>query len=172
MYISWPDEIKDIRFDVTHLQGSRNLTDQLSRCGFANGDGPAALTGYANAESPQELSSWLGCDAPAPPAAMLAAVRARWAATWREAAATFAYVQGGDAIPSAPPRIAPMPLDPTDDHCLSLEFVQTLVAELAVDEVFGPIMAGAAAALCRLVDWLSTPIVEPASPQRIYITFL
>jgi hypothetical protein len=35
--------------------------------------------------------------------------------------------------------IAPSLQDPSDDHFLALTFVQTLVAELAVDEVFGPI---------------------------------
>ncbi len=42
MYIRWLDKIEDFRFNVTHLPGSRNLTDQLSRSGFTDGDGPAA----------------------------------------------------------------------------------------------------------------------------------
>ena len=102
MYVRWLDEIEDFRFDVTHLPGSRNPTDPLSRRGFADGDGPAASTGDADAESQQELFSRLGRDAP--DTAMLSAVRARWAATRCEAAATFSGVQGGDAIPSATPR--------------------------------------------------------------------
>ena len=75
MYVRWLDEIEDFRFDVTHLPGSRNPTDPLSRRGFADGDGPATSTGDADAESQQELFSRPGRDAPAPAAAMLAAVR-------------------------------------------------------------------------------------------------
>jgi nicotinic acid phosphoribosyltransferase len=45
MYVRWLDEIEDFRFDVTHLPGTRNPTDPLSRRGFADGDGPAASTG-------------------------------------------------------------------------------------------------------------------------------
>ena len=101
MYVGWLDEMEDFRFDVTHLPGARNPTDPLSRRGFADGDGPAASTGDADAESRQELFSRLGLDAAAP--AMLATVRARWASTRREAAVMFANVQGGDAIPPAPP---------------------------------------------------------------------
>jgi hypothetical protein len=191
MYVRWLDEIEDFRFDVTHLPGSRNPTDPLSRRGFADGDGPAASTGDADAESQQELFSRLGRDAPA--TARLAAVRTRWAVTRREAAATFADVQEGDAVPSTPPRggalsppcqsmfvalagtelslgtgttTAPSPPVPSDDLFLSPTFVQTLVAGLAVDEVFGPIMRGAAAALGRLVDRLGTPIVGPASAPK------
>ena len=62
--------------------------------------------------------------------------------------------------------IAPSPPVPSDDLFLSPTFVQTLVADLAVDEVFGPIMRGAAAALGRLVDRLGTPIVGPASAPK------
>ena len=210
MFVRWLDEIEDFRFDVTHLPGTRNPTDPLSRRGFADGDGPAASTGDTAVESQQELFSRLGRDAPAsamldavragrrvrwldevgvltapagarwldevetellsgrgcnaPAQAVLAAVRARWAATRREAAATFANVQGGDAIPPTPPRggalsppchsmfvalegaelllgtgttTAPSPPVPSDDFFLSPTFVQTLAAELAVDEVFG-----------------------------------
>ena len=35
----------DFRVDVTHLPGSRNPTDPLSRAGFAEGDGPAPWIG-------------------------------------------------------------------------------------------------------------------------------
>jgi hypothetical protein len=59
---------------VTHLPGTRNPTDPLSRRGFADGDGPAASTGDTVVESQQELFSRLGRDAPA--SAMLDAVRA------------------------------------------------------------------------------------------------
>jgi hypothetical protein len=68
MYVRWLDEIKDFRFDVTHLPavpGTRNPTDPLSRRGFADGDGPAASTGDTDAESQQELFLRLGRDAPA-----------------------------------------------------------------------------------------------------------
>ena len=94
MCICWLDEIEDfrVRFAVTHLPGSRNPTDPLSRRGgFAHGDGPAATTGDPDAESQQELFSRLGRDAPAP--AVLAAIRARWASTRSTAAATFASAQ-------------------------------------------------------------------------------
>ena len=79
MYVRWLDEIEDFRFDVTHLPGSRNPSDPLSRRGFTDGAGPALSTGDADPESQQELFSRLGRDAPAP--AWLAAVRARWEAT-------------------------------------------------------------------------------------------
>jgi hypothetical protein len=82
---------------VTHLPGSHNPTDPLSRRGFADGDGPARSTGDADAESQQELFSRLGRDASVP--AKLATVRARWAVTRREAAATFANVPGGGRNP-------------------------------------------------------------------------
>ena len=184
MFVRWLDEIEDFRFDVTHLPGSRNPTDPLSRRGFTDGNGPAVSTGDAAAESQQELFSRLSRDASAP--ARLAAVRARWAATRREAAVTFAAVQGGDAIPPPPPRggarpppctsmfvalpgaelslgtgttMAPLPPVPLDDLFLSPTFVQTLGAELVVDVFFGPIMRGAAAAPGRLVDRRGTPIV-------------
>ncbi len=57
MYVRWLDEIKDFRFDVTHLPDSRNPTDPLprSRRSFAYGDCPAASTGDADAESQQEF---------------------------------------------------------------------------------------------------------------------
>ena len=76
MCVRWLDEIETVRFDVTHLPGSRNPTDPLSQRGFADSDGPAALTGDANAESQQELFLRLDRDAPVP--ARLATVRARW----------------------------------------------------------------------------------------------
>ena len=176
------------RFDVTHLPGSRNPSDPLSRRGFADGDGPAASTGDPDAESQQELFSRLGRDAPAP--ALLATIRAGWAAHRRAAAAVFATVQGGDANPPTPPRggaplsppctsmfialagselslgtgntTAPQPPVPSDDLFLSPTFVQTLAAELAVDSFFGPIVRGAAAAFGRLVDRHGTPIVDTA----------
>ena len=90
MYVRWLDEMEDLRFDVTHLPGSRNPTDPLSRRGFADGYGPAASTGDPDAESQHGLFSQLGRDALAP----LAAVRARWAMTWSTAVATLASVQG------------------------------------------------------------------------------
>ena len=74
MYVRWLDEIEDFRFDVTHLPGSRNPSDPLSRRGFTDGDGPAAATGDPAAESQQELFSRVGRDAPAH--AALDAVRA------------------------------------------------------------------------------------------------
>ena len=226
MYVRWLDEIEDFHFDVTHLPGSRNPTDPLSRRGFTDGNGPAESTGAPDAESQQELFSRQGRDAPAaaldaghagrrsaqamtPPAgarwldeveaellsgrrrdppvpSMLAAVRATWAATRREAAVTFASTLEGGANPPTPsPRssmfialagselslgtgttTAPPPPVPSDDLFLSPTFVQTLAEELAVDAVFGPIMRDAAAALGKLVDRLGTPVVEPARTPK------
>ncbi len=37
VYVRWLDEIEDFRCEVTHLPGSRNPTDPLSRRGFARG---------------------------------------------------------------------------------------------------------------------------------------
>jgi len=192
MYVRWLDEIEDFRFDVTHLPGTRNPTDPLSRRGFADGDGPAASTGDTDAESQQELFSRLGRDAPAP--ARLAAVRASWAATRCAAAAEFANVQGGGATTPPPlgggadlsppyPRMfaplagaelalgtgtttAPSPPTPSDDQFLSPAFVQRLAAALTTDTLFGPIVRGAAAALGRLVDRLGAPIVDPARTPK------
>ena len=65
MYVSWLDEIEDFRFDVTYLQGSRNLSDPLSRRCFPDDDGPAVSTGDPDAESQKELFSRLGRDASA-----------------------------------------------------------------------------------------------------------
>ena len=61
---------------------------------------------------------------------------------------------------------APSPVVPSDDLFLSRTFVQTLAAELAVDEVFGPFVCGAAAALGRLVDRLGRPIVGPTRSPK------
>ena len=177
MYVRWLDEIEDFRFDVTHLPGSRNPSDPLSRRGFADGAGPAASTGDPDPESQQELFSRLGRDAPVP--AALAVVRAGWAATRRVAAVSFANVQGGDDIPSTTPgggaisppcarmfvalagseldlrtglTVAPTPPVPSDDHFLAPAFVRTLARELTGDAFFGPIVRGAAVTLGKPVD--------------------
>ena len=187
MYIRWLDEIEDFRFDVTHLPGSRNPTDPLSRRGFVDGAGPAASTGDPDQESQQELFSRLGRDSPTSASAVLSAIRAGWAMHRREAAATFAAVQEGDAIPSAwlrggavsPPcnskfvalagseltlgtgtTAAPTPPAPSDDHFLAPAFVQTLVLELAVDAFFGPIVRGAAATFGKAVDRHGAAILD------------
>ena len=57
MYVRWLDEIEDFRFDVTHLPGSRNPTDPLSRRGFVDGDGPAASTGPRPGKSSRAVFS-------------------------------------------------------------------------------------------------------------------
>jgi hypothetical protein len=101
MYVRWLDEIEDFRFDVTHLPGSRNPANPLTRRGFADGPGPVASTGDPDPESQQELFSRLGRDAPR--LAILAIIRAGWAANHRVAAATFATVQEGDTLPSPRP---------------------------------------------------------------------
>jgi hypothetical protein len=88
--------------DVTHLPGSRNPADPLTRCGFADGPGPAASTGDPDPESQQELLSRLGRDAPC--STVLATIRAGWVTNLRMAAATFATVQEGDTIPSESTR--------------------------------------------------------------------
>jgi hypothetical protein len=45
MYVRRLDETEDFRFDVTHLPGSRNPTDPLSRRGFEDCYGSAPSTG-------------------------------------------------------------------------------------------------------------------------------
>jgi hypothetical protein len=184
MYVRWLDEIEDFRFDVTHLPGSRNPTDPLSRRGFADGDGPAVSTGDPDPESQQELFSRLGRDAPS--SAVLAVVRAEWAENRRVAAVTFAAVKEGDASPSVRPRggavsppytsmfvalaeaeldlgtgttLTPTPPVPSDDHFLAPAFVRSLVRELAADAFFGPIGRGAAATLGQLVDRHGTALL-------------
>jgi hypothetical protein len=184
MYVRWLDEIEDFRFDVTHLPGSRNPTDPLSRRGFADGDGPAVSTGDPDPESQQELFSRLGRDAPS--SAVLAVVRAEWAENRRVAAVTFAAVKEGDASPSVRPRggavsppytsmfvalaeaeldlgtgttLTPTPPVPSDDHFLAPAFVRSLVRELAADAFFGPIGRGAAATLGQLVDRHGTTLL-------------
>ena len=190
MYIRWLDEIVDFRFDVTHLPGSRNPTDPLSRRGFADCDGPAATTGDPDAESQQEPFSRLGRDAPAP--AVLAAIRARWASTRSTAAAPFVSAQGGHAFPltlegaeitslctsmfialagsdlllGTGTTPAPQPPSPSADLFLSPTFVQTLATEFAVHKFFGPIMRGAAMALGKLVDRHVSPVGIPASAPK------
>jgi hypothetical protein len=59
-----------------------------------------------------------------------------------------------------------LPPVPSDEIFLSLKFVQNLAAELAVNEVFGPIVRGAKAAPGNLVDRLGKPIVGPARSQK------
>ena len=187
MYVRWLDEIEDFRFDVTHLPGARNPVDPLTRRGFPDGPGPAASTGDPDPESRQELFSRLGRDAPR--SAALAAIRAGWEANRRVAAATFATVQEGDAIPSTGPgggaitppytcmfvalagselclgtgtTAAPTQPVPSDDHFLAPAFVQTLVRELAVDAYFGPIVRGAAATLGKPVDRHGAAVLDAA----------
>ena len=187
MYVRWLDEIEDFRFDVTHLPGSRNPADPLTRRGFADGPGPAASTGDPDPESQQELFSRLGRDASC--SAVLATIRAGWAAHRRAAAASFADVQEGDTIPSARPRggavsppctsmfvalagseldlgtgttAAPTPPVPSADHFLAPAFVQALVRELAVDAFFGPIVRGAAATFGKPVDRHGAAIPDPS----------
>ena len=41
-----------------------------------------------------------------------------------------------------------------------------MAAELAIDEVFGPIVRGAAAAIGRLVNWFGRPIVGPTRSPK------
>jgi hypothetical protein len=194
MYVRWLDEIKDFRFDVTHLPGAQNPTDPLSRRGFADGDGPAASNGDTDAESQQELFSRRGRDSDTPAPTRLATIRASWAATRCAVAAEFAHVQGGGAttpplregadlsppypsmfVPLAGSELtlgtgmttAPSPPAPSDDQILSPAFVQQrLAADLTTDTLFGPIVRGAAAALGKLVDWLGTSIADPASTPK------
>ena len=116
MYVRWLDEIEDFRFDVTHLPGTRNPSDPLSRRGFADGSGPAATTGDPDPESQQELFSRLGRDAPA--SAVLAVIRAGWGATRQSAAATFADVQGGGT--KSPPRRGGGDIPPVCSHVCCL----------------------------------------------------
>ena len=191
MYVRWLDEIEDFRFDITHLPGTRNPADPLSRRGFEDGSGPAGSTGDADPESQQELFSRLGRDAPRP--AVLAVTRAGWRATRQAAAVVFAHAQGGGGDPPTPIRggalsspgigmfvaltgaelhletgttAAPTPPTPSIDKFLSPSFVQALVKELIVDEVFGPIMRGAAATLGALVDRHGDAILDKSRQQK------
>ena len=191
MYVRWLDEIEDFRFDVTHLPGTRNPADPLTRRGFADGDGPAASTGDPDPESQQELFSRLGRDAPM--TAVLAAIHAGWKATRRAAATTFASAQregdvttpgGGCHSPGSPPctmftalagaalplgtgtTAAPSPPVPSNDLFLAPGFIRTLTAELAVDAFFGPIMRGAAATFGRLVDRHGDAAVDASRPPK------
>jgi hypothetical protein len=59
--------------------------------------------------------------------------------------------------------MTPSPPVPSEDFFLSPKFAQTLVAELAVDAIFGPIMFSAAAALGQLVNCLGTPVASHGS---------
>jgi hypothetical protein len=63
---------------------------------------------------------------------------------------------------------APSQPVPSDDLILSPTFVQNLAAELAVNEVCGPVLRCVAAALRvgKLVDRLDRPIVGPARSQK------
>ncbi len=196
MYVRWCDKKEDFSFDVTHLLGSRNPTDPLSRCGFADGNRPAESTGDTDAESRQELCSLMGRNYPA--SAMLAAIRTRWAATRREAAATFVKVQEGDATPSAPPREGALPPPchsmfialagaelslrlgtgttippsqvPSDDFFVSPTFVQNLVAELAVQyestRFLGPFCAARRWRLAVSLTSSSGPSPGPPAHRR------
>jgi hypothetical protein len=133
--------------------------------------GLVTSTGDSDPKSQQELFSRLGRDAPSP--AVLAVIRAGWAANRRVATATFADVEEGDEIPSAlrggavspscssmfvalagselnlgtGTTTAPTPPVPSDDHFLAPAFVWNLVRELTVDAFFGPILRRAAATL-------------------------
>ncbi len=78
-------EMEDCRCDATHLPGSRNPTDPLSRRGSAasaDGNSPAVSTGDPDLENQpeQELFSHLGRAGGAPSSAALAirVNRARW----------------------------------------------------------------------------------------------
>jgi hypothetical protein len=81
MYVRWLDEIKDFRFEVTHLPGAWNSADPLTRHGSADGPGSAASTGGPDQESQQELFSRLGLDVQCP--AGLAVIRTVCAANQR-----------------------------------------------------------------------------------------
>ena len=78
----------------------------------------------------------------------------------------FVALAGAELSLGTGTTTAPSPPVPSDDLFLSPTFVQTLAAELAVDEVFGPIVRGAAAALGKLVDRLGAPIVGPAHTPK------
>ena len=191
MYVRWLDEIEDFRFEITHLPGSRNPADPLSRRGFLDGNGPAGSTGDGDPESQQELFSRLGRDAPR--SAVLLAIRAGWGTTRLTAAGFFANVQGGGELPPAPNRgraisppdacmfvaltgaelllgtgttAAPTPPTPSVDHFLAPSFVQAIARELVVDEIFGPIMRGAAATLGALVDRCGEAILDKSRQRK------
>ena len=104
MYVRWLDDIADFNFHVTHVPGTRNPSDPLSRRAFADGDGPASTTGDPDPESQQELFSRLGRDAPEP--VVLAVIWSDWATNRRDAAEVFAACLPGGGQ-STPLGIAP-----------------------------------------------------------------
>ena len=69
----------------------------------------------------------------------------------------FVALAGSEVPLGTGMAMAPPPLVLSNDLLLSPTFVQTLMAELNVDLLFGPIMRGAAAALGKLVDRLGAP---------------
>jgi hypothetical protein len=75
----------------------------------------------------------------------------------------FVALEGVQLLLGTGTTTAPSPPVPSDNFFLSPTFVQTLAAELAVDEGFGPIIRGAAAALGKLVDQLGTPVANHGS---------
>ena len=187
MYVRWLDEIEDFRFDVTHLPGSRNPTDPLSRDSrraFAGGDSPAASTGDPDAKSQQGLFSRRGRDASK--AARLAVVRAGWVTTRQQRfSPTFRGGRGptgssspsidqggepnhplgaviGDLDDNSPSTAGPLrrPLPRTRVR-QGLDD-EGLIVEITVAAVFGPIMRGAAAALGALVDRFGGPVTDLA----------
>ena len=78
----------------------------------------------------------------------------------------FVALTGSELSLGTGTTTAPSPPVPSDDLFLSPTFVQTLVAELAADAMFGPIVRGAAAALGKLVDRLGSPIVGPTHARK------
>ena len=173
MYVRWLDDIADFNFDVTHVPGTKNPSDPLSRRAFTDGDGPATSTGDPDQESQQELFSRLGRDAPEP--SLLNAIRDSWTATRNEAAAIFTMgMPGGEQFPppSELPRTGQMfvamagaqlelttgatraatPVDHPDAHFLAPEFVETWARQVVVYPFFAPVMKGAADSLGKLVD--------------------
>jgi hypothetical protein len=100
MYVWWLDDIADFNFHVTHVPGTRNPSDLLSRCACADGDGPASTNGDPDPESQQELFSRLGRDAPEP--VVLVVILSGWATNRRDAAEVFAACLPGGGQSSRP----------------------------------------------------------------------
>ena len=78
----------------------------------------------------------------------------------------FVALAGSELSLGTGTTTAPSPPVSSDDLFLSPTFVQTLVAELARDAVFGLIVRGAAAALGKLVDRSYAPISGSARAPK------
>jgi hypothetical protein len=104
VYDQWLDNIADFNFHVTHVPGTRNPSDPLSRRAFADGDGPASTTGDPDPESQQKVFSQL--ERNAPEQVILVVIQSGRATTCWDAAEVFKFAA---CLPgSQPPRNCPI----------------------------------------------------------------